>query len=120
MFAHPIFARQRLGKNVTAAINTHSTIDEFWLSLQPPAHAGYSFADFSTLKMEAIRSSEMSVYTRSTQRHIPEDGILHSHRCENLKSYKYYVVGHYPSSYVYLNTVLCGDKDWLYRLGTTE
>jgi hypothetical protein len=22
-----------------------------------------------------------------TQRHIPEDGILHSHRCENLKSY---------------------------------
>jgi hypothetical protein len=30
---------------------------------------------------------EMSVQTRSTQRHIPEDGILHSHRCENLKSY---------------------------------
>jgi hypothetical protein len=37
--------------------------------------------------MEAIRSSETSVHTRSTQRHIPEDGILHSHRCENLKSY---------------------------------
>jgi hypothetical protein len=28
-----------------------------------------------------------SVHTRSTHRHIPEDGILHSHRCENLKSY---------------------------------
>jgi hypothetical protein len=27
------------------------------------------------------------VTTRSTQRHFPEDGILHSHRCENLKSY---------------------------------
>jgi hypothetical protein len=26
--------------------------------------------------MEAIRSSETSVHTRSTQRHIPEDGIL--------------------------------------------
>jgi hypothetical protein len=32
------------------------------------------------------RFSETSVHTRSTQRHIPEDGILHSHRHENLKS----------------------------------
>jgi hypothetical protein len=31
----------------------------------------------------------MSVHTRSTQRHIPEDGILHRHRRENLKSYKF-------------------------------
>jgi hypothetical protein len=37
--------------------------------------------------MEAILSSETSVYIRSTRRHIPEDGILHSHRRENLKSY---------------------------------
>jgi hypothetical protein len=29
-----------------------------------------------------------SVHTRSTQSHIPEDGILHIHRCEKLKSYK--------------------------------
>jgi hypothetical protein len=57
-------------------------------SLQPPAHTGTSLADFSTLKIEAIRSSEMSVQsTRSTRRHIPEDDILHSHRRENLKSY---------------------------------
>jgi hypothetical protein len=56
--------------------------------LQPSAHAGSSLADFSTLKMEATRSSETSVQsTRSTPRHIPEDGILHSHRRENLKSY---------------------------------
>jgi hypothetical protein len=40
---------------------------------------------FSTLKIEAIRFSETSNHTRSTRRHIPEDGILHSHRCENLK-----------------------------------
>jgi hypothetical protein len=53
-----------------------------------PAHAGSSLADFSTLKMEAIRSSETSVhFTGSTRRHIREDGILHSPRCENLKSY---------------------------------
>jgi hypothetical protein len=33
-------------------------------------------ADFSTLNMEAIHSSETSGHTRSTRRHIPEDGIL--------------------------------------------
>jgi hypothetical protein len=55
--------------------------------LQPPAHAGSSLEDFSILKMEALCSSETSVRTRSTQRHIPEYGILRSHRCENLKSY---------------------------------
>jgi hypothetical protein len=41
----------------------------------------------STLKMEEIRSSETSVHTISTRHHIPEDGILHSHRRENLKSH---------------------------------
>jgi hypothetical protein len=58
--------------------------------LQLPAHAGSSLADFSTLKMEAIRSSETSFQsTASTRRHTPEDGILHSHRRENLKSYMF-------------------------------
>jgi hypothetical protein len=41
----------------------------------------------ATLKMEEIRSSEMSVPTRSTRRHIPENGIHQSHRRENVKSY---------------------------------
>jgi hypothetical protein len=33
-------------------------------SLQPPAHAGSSVTDFSTLKIDAIRSSETSVHRR--------------------------------------------------------
>jgi hypothetical protein len=41
----------------------------------------------STLRMEVIISSETSVIKRTTGRHSPEDGILHSHRRENLKSY---------------------------------
>jgi hypothetical protein len=42
---------------------------------------------FVTVMNGATRSSESSVLTRATRRHIPEDGILHSHRNENLKYY---------------------------------
>jgi hypothetical protein len=37
--------------------------------------------------MEAERSSETLVLTRAVKPNIPEGGILHSHRYENLKSY---------------------------------
>jgi hypothetical protein len=40
-----------------------------------------------TFMMEEIRTSEPSVLTTTTRRHIPEDGILHSHRHQNFKSY---------------------------------
>jgi hypothetical protein len=40
-----------------------------------------------TLMMEALSSSETSDITRATWRDIPED-IFHSHRRENLKSFK--------------------------------
>jgi hypothetical protein len=37
--------------------------------------------------MEETCSSETSVYNKPTRSHILEDGILHSHLHENLKSY---------------------------------
>jgi hypothetical protein len=61
--------------NSDAYSTSHSSNTKRLLQ-SPPAPAGSSLAESSTLKMEAISSSETSVHTRSTRRHISEDGIL--------------------------------------------
>jgi hypothetical protein len=64
------------------------------------------------LKMEAIRSSDTSVQsTRSTRRHIPEDGILHSHKIVELTNNRLSCSVHGPSlHFVHLNNVLANGK----------
>jgi hypothetical protein len=60
------------GTSVSRCLQTAATCSRWFLD------RGFSF---STLKMEAICSFETSVYTISTWRHIPEDGILEYFPC---------------------------------------
>jgi hypothetical protein len=50
----------------------------------------YYWAYSLALKMEAMffLLETSVVFQRTTRRFIPEDGILHNYRCENLRSYK--------------------------------
>jgi hypothetical protein len=69
------------------------------VKLEPPAHAGSLLADFYTLKMEAIRSSETSDNTISTRRHIPEDGIFQNNniilQLDSATAHFAHIVRHY-------------------------
>jgi hypothetical protein len=53
---------------------------------------GSTLAVSSNSVPEATRTSETSVLTRATRRHIPENGAFHTRRHENLNSYNYKLV----------------------------
>jgi hypothetical protein len=60
--------------------------------------------------LKAIRSSETSVPTNATRRHIQEDGILR--KCVHLKLY--HVLGvKFSSHYFLLTSASVGKKTWL-------
>jgi hypothetical protein len=73
----------RNGELGTLAVTSNHSM--LWLLVT--ANLVPSFPIVVTLMMEAICSSKTSVLTRATWHNSPDDGIFHSHCCENLKSY---------------------------------
>jgi hypothetical protein len=62
-------------------------------------HQGRRISD--ARNQEAICSSKTSVdFQQTTWCYIPENGTLHNHSCENLKSYKIYA-GHYKYGHLH-------------------
>jgi hypothetical protein len=82
MLRRVTFVRIAVPEERIASIIKETIFGELGTTLASVASA----PNLVTLMMEAIISSETSVLTRATERHILEGGILHSHRCENLKS----------------------------------
>jgi hypothetical protein len=81
---------QRLKKTLTVEeISRARNQRESLMLCLPPAFTLVSCSAYSsTLKKEAICSSETSVdFQRTTRLYIPEDSTLHTHRSEDLKSY---------------------------------
>jgi hypothetical protein len=84
--AVPVWKTDINGRRGSAALTTGHSCPSV-LQLLDTVNVATSLLIPSILMMEEVRSSEMSVLTRATRRHITEEEILHSHRRENLKSY---------------------------------
>jgi hypothetical protein len=81
----------RVRKSIRWLLTDWLKFGECWMNCSQSVrnHITLSFAHFisSTLKMKVTCFSETSVYNKPTRRHVPEDGILHSHHREKLKSW---------------------------------
>jgi hypothetical protein len=87
-----------------------TTLSRSVLRLLVTANVVSSSPVLFTLMMEAIPFSETSALTRATRHNVPEDGILHKHRRENIKSYRENRTFVYISQFKYLGTTVTNKK----------
>jgi hypothetical protein len=91
MLYHVALVRTEILEEHIATINRMTRTGELGTALEVTSNRSANVVPglliLVTMMMEAIHSSEMLVLTTATWRNIPEDGILHSHCCENLISY---------------------------------
>jgi hypothetical protein len=81
----------RIGELATVLAVTSNQLSVRWLLVTVNIPSSLILV---ILIMETLCSSETLVLTRVTRQNISKDSILHSHHCENLKSYKEFLLTH--------------------------
>jgi hypothetical protein len=87
MLRHVDLVRTDVSEDLSESIIRATRIGELGTTLAVTSKRRTLRRNTITLIMEALSASETSVLRRATRRNIPEDGNLHSHRRQDLKSY---------------------------------